>query len=138
MNELKKKINMSIILITHDLGIISDLCDKVIVMYAGKIVEEAPINDIFYNPKHPYTLGLLRSIPKVSAEEHERLVPIEGHPVDLLNPPAGCPFAPRCGQCMKICLNQNPPYFRVSETHKAACWLLYGDYPEAVTEKEDE
>lgn len=124
MKELKAKINMSIILITHDLGIISDLCDRVIVMYAGKIVEEAPIDDIFYNPKHPYTWGLLRSVPKLNTEEHERLIPIEGTPVDLLNPPKGCPFAPRCEHAMKICLAENPPYSQVSENHRASCWLL--------------
>jgi len=125
LKELKQKINMSIILITHDLGIISDLCDKVLVMYAGKIVEESLIDDIFYAPKHPYTLGLLRSIPKLNSEEHDRLIPIQGHPVDMLNPPAGCAFAPRCEHCMKICLAEYPPMFTISETHKAACWLLY-------------
>ncbi len=134
MKELKQKINMAIILITHDLGIISDLCDRVIVMYAGKIVEEASIDDIFYNPKHPYTSGLLNSIPKLDADENQRLVPIEGNPVDLLNPPAGCPFAPRCKHCMRICLKENPPFYRVSDTQKAACWLLYKDNPEALEE----
>jgi len=127
IKELKKKINMSVILITHDLGIISDICDKVIVMYAGRIVEEGTIDDIFYNPKHPYTWGLLRSVPKLNADEHERLIPIEGSPVDLLNPPAGCSFAPRCEQCMKICLKENPPCFEVSEQHKASCWLMHED-----------
>lgn len=125
MKELKQKINMSIIIITHDLGIISDLCDKVIVMYAGQIVEEAKIDEIFYNPKHPYTWGLLRSIPKLDTEKGQRLIPIEGQPVDLLNPPKGCPFAPRCENCMKICLSTKPPLFEVSQTQKAACWLLY-------------
>jgi oligopeptide transport system ATP-binding protein len=126
MKELKDKINMSIILITHDLGIISDLCDKVIVMYAGQIVEEAPIDEIFYNPKHPYTWGLLRSIPKINAEQHEKLIPIEGQPIDLLNQPKGCPFAPRCENCMKVCISQKPQHFMVSDHHSAACWLLHG------------
>ena len=138
MKDLKKKINMSIILITHDLGIISDLCDRVIVMYAGKIVEEANINDIFYNPKHPYTWGLLRSIPKLTADGHERLIPIEGHPVDLLNPPEGCSFAPRCEHCMKICLDKEPPFISVSDTHKSACWLLHPDNPHGLDKKEAE
>lgn len=129
MKELKNRMNISIILITHDLGIISDLCNRVIVMYAGKIVEEANIDDIFYNPKHPYTWGLLRSIPRLTAEEHERLLPIEGHPVDLLNPPEGCSFAPRCEYCMKICLIKEPPFIQVSDTHKSACWLQHGDNP---------
>lgn len=125
LKELKNKIDMSIILITHDLGIISDICDRVIVMYAGKVVEEATIDDLFYSPRHPYTLGLLRSIPKLNADENERLIPIEGHPVDMLNPPTGCAFAPRCEHCMKICTSQVPPLFQISETHQAACWLLY-------------
>ena len=124
MVELKKKINMSIIIITHDLGVVSDVCDRIAVMYAGKIVEIGSTDDIFYNPKHCYTLGLLNSIPKINEQEHERLIPIEGTTVDLLNPPAGCPFASRCDQCMKICLTQMPEYTDISEGHKSACWLL--------------
>ena len=124
MVDLKKKINMSIILITHDLGVVSDVCDRIVVMYAGKIVEIGSTDDIFYNPKHCYTQGLLRSIPKINEQEHERLVPIEGTPVDLLNPPAGCPFAPRCEKCMKICLKQMPEFTEISPGHKSACWLL--------------
>jgi oligopeptide transport system ATP-binding protein len=133
MKELKEKINMSIILITHDLGIISDICDRVIIMYAGKVVEEAPIDDIFYRSKHPYTWGLLRSIPKINADDKERLVPIEGHPVDLLNLPKGCPFAPRCEHCMNICLSENPPFAKVSDKHKSACWLLFKNKLEEKT-----
>lgn len=124
MVDLKKKINMSIILITHDLGVVSDVCDRIVVMYAGKIVETGSTDDIFYNPKHCYTQGLLRSIPKINEQGHERLVPIEGTPVDLLNPPAGCPFAPRCEKCMKICLKQMPEFTEISPGHKSACWLL--------------
>lgn len=124
MVELKNKINMSIILITHDLGVVSDVCDRIAVMYAGKIVEIGSTDDIFYNPKHCYTQGLLRSIPKISEQGHERLVPIEGTPVDLLNPPAGCPFAPRCEKCMKICLKEMPDFTEISPGHKSACWLL--------------
>ena len=123
MMELKKKIGMSIIMITHDLGVVSNMCDKIAVMYAGKIVEYGTADDIFYNPQHEYTRGLLTSIPKLNATEHERLVPIEGQPVDLLNPPAGCPFAPRCKSCMKICLREMPPYTHFSEDHYSACWL---------------
>ncbi|MDD3430122.1 MAG: ABC transporter ATP-binding protein, partial [Oscillospiraceae bacterium] len=103
MVELKEKIGMSIIMITHDLGIVANMCEKIAVMYAGKIVEYGTVDEIFYNPQHEYTKGLLRSIPKLTAKEHEKLVPIEGSPVDMLNPPAGCPFAPRCNKCMKIC-----------------------------------
>ncbi|MFZ7119355.1 MAG: ABC transporter ATP-binding protein [Eubacteriaceae bacterium] len=124
MIELKKKINMSIIMITHDLGVIASMCEKVAVMYAGKIVEYGTVNDIFYNPKHEYTLGLLKSIPKLNTDTHEKLIPIEGNPVDLLNPPKGCPFAPRCDKCMKICLKKMPLYTNISEEHYSACWLL--------------
>ena len=104
MMDLKKKLGMAIIMITHDLGVVASMCDRIAVMYAGRIVEYGTTDDIFYNPKHEYTKGLLKSIPRLDAKEHERLVPIEGTPIDLLNPPAGCPFAPRCSNCMKICL----------------------------------
>lgn len=124
MVELKNKIGMSIIMITHDLGIVSAMCEKIAVMYAGKIVEYGTIDDIFYNPKHEYTKGLLKSIPKLTAKDHERLIPIEGTPVDMLNPPAGCPFAPRCEKCMKICLTKQPPYTHINDIHYSACWLL--------------
>lgn len=123
MKDLKEKINMSIIFITHDLGVVADICDKVAVMYAGNIVERGSIDDIFYNPKHPYTWGLLKSIPKLNADEHERLVPIEGTPVDLINPPEGCAFAPRCEHAMKICLTKMPPFCQVGEEHNSLCWL---------------
>lgn len=124
MVELKKKINMSIIIITHDLGVVSDVCDRIAVMYAGKIVEIGKTDDIFYNPKHQYTVGLLKSIPKINEDTHERLIPIEGTPVDLLNLPEGCPFASRCDKCMKICLREMPPYTEISEGHVSACWLI--------------
>jgi len=124
MTELKDKIGMSIIMITHDLGIVASMCRKIAVMYAGKIVEYGTTDDIFYNPKHEYTKGLLRSIPKLSDKEHRKLIPIEGTPVDLLNPPAGCPFAPRCESCMKICINRMPEYTQISDDHYSACWLL--------------
>jgi oligopeptide transport system ATP-binding protein len=123
LKELKTKINMSIIFITHDLGVIADICDKVAVMYAGNIIETGSIDEIFYSPKHPYTWGLLKSIPKLNNEEHERLIPIEGNPVDLINPPKGCAFAPRCKHCMKICLDKVPPVYNVSEGHDTLCWL---------------
>ncbi len=123
MKKLQKKTHMGIIFITHNLGVVAEICDKVSVMYAGKIVEQGLVDDIFYQPSHPYTLGLLRSMPRVDAEEHERLIPIEGTPVDMLNPPEGCPFAPRCESCMKICLQKMPPYVEIGEGHQAACWL---------------
>ena len=124
MMDLKKKIGMSIIMITHDLGIVANMCEKIAVMYAGKIVEFGTIDEIFYNPKHEYTKGLLKSIPKLTEKEHKKLVPIEGTPVDMLNPPIGCPFAPRCDSCMKICLTRMPEYTDISENHYSACWLL--------------
>ncbi len=123
LKELRSKTNMSIIFITHDLGVIADICDKVAVMYAGNIIETGTIDEIFYEPKHPYTWGLLKSMPKINSEEHERLVPIEGNPVDLINPPKGCAFAPRCNNCMKICTEKVPPACNISDGHQALCWL---------------
>ena len=123
MNDLRRKLGMSIIMITHDLGVVAQMCEKIAVMYAGHIVEYGTTGEIFYNPQHEYTKGLINSIPKLNAEEKERLVPIEGQPVDLLNPPAGCPFAPRCKSCMKVCLNKMPPRTELSDTHYTYCWL---------------
>lgn len=123
MKDLQKKNRMGIIFITHNLGVVAEICDKVSVMYAGKIVEQGSVDDIFYAPSHPYTLGLLRSMPRVDADEHERLIPIEGTPVDMLNPPEGCPFAPRCEHCMKVCLQKMPPHVEVGPGHRSACWL---------------
>ena len=123
MKNLQKKTHMGIIFITHNLGVVAEICDKVSVMYAGRMVEQGPVDDIFYKPAHPYTMGLLRSMPRVDAEEHERLIPIEGTPVDMLNPPEGCPFAPRCEHAMKICLKKMPPYVDVGDGHRSACWL---------------
>lgn len=124
MQELRQKLGMSIIMITHDLGVVASMCERIAVMYAGHIVEYGTADEIFYEPKHEYTKGLINSIPKLSAQEIERLVPIEGQPVDLLNPPAGCPFAPRCANCMKICLREMPPKTEHSDTHYSHCWLL--------------
>ena len=123
MIELKNKLGMAIIMITHDLGVVANICDRIAVMYAGKIIESGLTDDIFYNPKHEYTKGLLKSIPKMYEADYERLVPIEGTPVDMLNPPKGCPFASRCDSCMKICLREMPPVKNFSETHYSQCWL---------------
>ena len=123
MQELRKKLGMSIIMITHDLGVVASMCQKIAVMYAGHIVEYGTTDEIFYQPGHEYTKGLINSIPKLNTEVRERLVPIEGTPVDLLNPPAGCPFAPRCKNCMKICLSKMPPRTELSDTHYTYCWL---------------
>lgn len=123
MIELKNKLGMAIIMITHDLGVVANICDRIAVMYAGKIIESGLTDEIFYNPKHEYTKGLLKSIPKMYEADYERLVPIEGTPVDMLNPPKGCPFASRCDSCMKICLREMPPVKDFSETHYSQCWL---------------
>lgn len=123
MMDLKEKLGMAIIMITHDLGVVASMCDRIAVMYAGRIVEYGTTDDIFYNPKHEYTKGLLKSIPRLDAKEHERLVPIEGTPIDLLNPPAGCPFAPRCSNCMKICLREMPPVTTFDDVHYTQCWM---------------
>ena len=124
MKDIRQKTGMAIIFITHNLGVVADICDKISVMYAGKIVEQGSVDEIFYNPSHPYTQGLLRSMPRVDADQYERLIPIEGTPVDMLNPPEGCPFGPRCEHCMKVCLKHNPPNISISDGHTAACWLL--------------
>ena len=123
MQDLQKKLGMAVILVTHDLGVIAEMCDEVAVMYAGHIVEYGTADEIFYEPSHEYTKGLIGSIPRLDATDHERLGPIEGQPVDLLNPPAGCPFAPRCKSCMKICLREMPPKTELSATHYSHCWL---------------
>lgn len=130
MMELKDKLGMAIIMITHDLGVVANMCDRIAVMYAGRIVEYGTAEDIFYEPKHMYTKGLIRSIPRLDATKHERLIPIEGTPVDLLNPPAGCPFAPRCEACMKICLRQMPPVTNFGDVHYTQCWMHQKDAPE--------
>ena len=123
MKSLQKKENTSIIFITHNLGVVAEICDRVSVMYAGHIVEQGPVNDIFYHPQHPYTKGLLASTPRLDEDGRERLIPIEGTPIDLLNPPKGCNFGPRCRNCMKICLREKPPFSEVGEGHISACWL---------------
>lgn len=134
MKDLQEKTGMSIIFITHNLGVVAEICDRVSVMYAGGIVEQGAVNDIFYNPRHPYTQGLLASMPRIDAEEHERLIPIEGTPVDLLDLPKGCAFGPRCSHCMKVCLTRKPPIMTVGEDgHVSACWL---HVMEAIGQKE--
>jgi oligopeptide transport system ATP-binding protein len=129
MKSLKEKLDMSIILITHDLGVVADVCTRINVMYGGIVVESGTSRDIFYNPKHPYTWGLLRSIPNPKLDTKERLKPIEGTPPDLLKPPAGCPFADRCDYTMKICLENKPENYEINTGHKSACWLNHPDAP---------
>ena len=129
MKDLKEKLDTAIILITHDLGVVADVCSKINVMYGGIIVETGTAEDIFYRGKHPYTWGLLRSVPNPKEDVKEKLIPIEGQPPDLLKPPVGCPFAPRCDYAMKICIQKQPQLFEVGEKHKAACWLCHEDAP---------
>jgi len=119
---LQKKFGMAIIMITHDLGVIAQICDEVIVMYAGSICEQGSADEIFYNPKHEYTKGLLKSIPTLSTMG-QKLQPISGTPIDLLNMPKGCAFAPRCEKCMKICLNRKPERMQINDMHAATCWM---------------
>ena len=122
MQSLQKELGMAIIMITHDLGVVAQLCDEVIVMYAGSICEQGTADEIFYNPKHEYTKGLLRSIPTLESDG-QKLQPITGTPIDLLNMPAGCPFAPRCDAAMKICLRQRCERMQINDNHQAACWV---------------
>ncbi len=123
MGDLQKKLDMSIIMITHDLGVIAGMCDEVIVMYAGKVAERGTADEVFYNPRHEYTKGLLHSIPNIENDEKERLIPIAGTPVDMLNMPPGCAFAPRCDRAMKVCLGEHPDEVWVARDHLAACWV---------------
>ena len=126
MQSLQKELGMAIIMITHDLGVVAQMCDEVIVMYAGSICEQGTADEIFYNPRHEYTKGLLRSIPALDSDG-ERLQPITGTPIDLLNMPAGCPFAPRCAGAMKICLRERAERMQINGDHQAACWVNVRD-----------
>lgn len=132
MKDLQKKLGMAIIMITHDLGVVAEMCDEVIVMYAGEVCERGTADEIFYNPKHEYTKGLLRSIPTVT-DDDRRLEPIGGHPVDLLNMPDGCPFSPRCDAAMKVCLCHKAKEILINENHASACWHNIKDAIEAGT-----
>ncbi|HEY63172.1 MAG TPA: ABC transporter ATP-binding protein [Caldilineae bacterium] len=123
VKRLKREVGMAIIWITHDLGVVAGLAERVIVMYAGYIVEEAPVRDLYADPRHPYTLGLLRSIPRLDKGRQKKLQPIEGLPPDLLDPPKGCPFAPRCSYRIDRCEEENPPLETVAREHKVACWV---------------
>ena len=128
LRSLQREYGTSIIFITHDLGVVAELCDRVVVMYGGLIMEEAPIEEIFANPLHPYTMGLLASIPGVHKDKSERLQSIAGSPPDMTSPPAGCPFAPRCPYARNICAAECPPYVQAGG-HRAMCWLLQPDAP---------
>ena len=122
MQQLQHELGMAIIMITHDLGVVAQMCDEIVVMYAGSYCERGSADEIFYNPKHEYTKGLLRSIPTLDTMG-QKLQPITGTPIDLLNLPKGCPFAPRCDAAMKICIREAPETMVINEDHKASCWM---------------
>jgi oligopeptide transport system ATP-binding protein len=123
MKQLKKDLGMSILIITHDLGVVAGLCDRIVVMYAGEIVESGSINQIFYSPQHPYTKALLKAVPRMGISHKQHLDSIEGAPPNLLHPPAGCPFTQRCQWAMNVCPQHRPPLDSVKDSHLAACWL---------------
>lgn len=129
LRELEKEYGTSIIFITHDLGVVAELCDRVAVMYGGLIMEEALIDDLFEKPGHPYTMGLLASIPDIEQDKSVRLKPIPGSPPDMTNPPKGCPFAPRCPYARKLCGEELPEFVEVGENHRSRCFLQYPDAP---------
>lgn len=122
IQNLQKKLGMAVILVTHDLGVIADMCSTIMVMYGGRVCERGTADEIFYNPKHEYTKGLLRSIPNPQ-NMNTRLEPISGTPINMLNLPKGCAFCPRCGEAMKICLEAQPEEIRINQDHLAACWM---------------
>ena len=135
MQSLQKKLSMAIIMVTHDLGVIAEMCDEIVVMYGGRFCERGTADEIFYNPRHEYTRGLLRSIPNITNMK-ERLVPISGTPINMLNMPKGCAFCARCDKAMKICLEQVPEERIINEYHRASCWINTRDNIGTVEEAE--
>ena len=135
MQNLQQKLGMAIIMVTHDLGVIAEMCDEIVVMYGGRFCERGTADEIFYNPRHEYTRGLLRSIPNITNMK-ERLVPISGTPINMLNMPKGCAFCARCDKAMKICLEQVPEERIINESHRASCWINTRDNIGTVEEAE--
>ena len=135
MQSLQQKLGMAIIMVTHDLGVIAEMCDEIVVMYGGRFCERGTADEIFYNPRHEYTRGLLRSIPNITNMK-ERLVPISGTPINMLNMPKGCAFCARCDKAMKICLEQVPEERIINESHRASCWINTRDNIGTVEEAE--
>lgn len=125
MKELQEETKMSILMITHDMGVVADIADEIIVMYAGKIVEKAPCRELFYHPQHPYTWALLNSVPRIDCEEDSKLIAIEGSIPDMTNPPKGCGFCARCPYAMKICEEYEPPKTQLEKEHEISCWLMH-------------
>ena len=123
IKELQREHNTSVIMITHDLGVVANIAQKIAVMYSGMIVERGSCEDIFYRPRHPYTWALIRSVPRLDLENKQVLASIPGTPPDLLNPPVGCPFCTRCEYCMEICKEQMPEVTEFGDGHEASCWL---------------
>ena len=138
LKKMQVKYDLTILLITHDLGVVANIADRVAVMYAGKVVETGTTAQIFYEHKHPYTEALLRSLPSAEAGKREPLMSIPGTPPDLLCPPKGCGFAARCRHCMQICREEQPPEFELGDGHKASCWLLHPDCPCAAERGDDQ
>ena len=128
LRDLQKKLHTATILVSHDLGVVASSCSRILVMYGGQIMETGKVEDIFYKPHHPYTMGLLKSIPKAGGT-NQRLESISGTPPDMLNPPKGCPFYPRCEFAMQICKESAPPEFELGENHCAKCWLCHPEAP---------
>ena len=136
MQGLKNQLNTSIIMITHDLGVIASMCSRIVVMYGGCVAETGTTREIFYSPKHPYTWGLLRSIPKAQMDgTHSKLLPIPGTPPDMLRPPKGCPFAPRCPYAMQVCREYMAPETVLSDTHCVSCHLMHKNAPKVTREE---
>lgn len=121
--DIQKKMGVAIIMITHDLGVVAQLADRIQVMYAGKVVEEGNRRDLFYQAQHPYTRGLLHSVPRMDEDRHVPLVPIAGTPPDLFSPPTGCAFADRCEYAMDVCTEYDPARVEANTQHYVACWL---------------
>ncbi|MEX1019850.1 MAG: ABC transporter ATP-binding protein [Litorilinea sp.] len=136
VNRLKDELGMAIIWITHDLGVVAGMAQRVLVMYSGYIIEESPVDELYENPRHPYTLGLLRSIPRLDLGRQKRLIPIEGLPPDLLELPNQCPFAPRCAFVFDKCWQENPQLEPVGPDHRAACWADLTDVEVLITDSE--
>ncbi|MBP2652256.1 MAG: oligopeptide/dipeptide transporter, ATPase subunit [Firmicutes bacterium] len=134
IKNLKDELNTAVIMISHDLGVIASLCSKVVVMYAGKVAESGTVYDVFHNPQHPYTWGLLKSLPRLDADKKEALAVIDGQPPDLLQPPTGCPFNPRCAYAMKICTECYPETTQLNADHSVKCWLQHPDAPKQARE----
>lgn len=134
IRDLKDKLNTGVILITHDFGVVAGSANKIAVMYAGEIIEKGNREEIFYSPKHPYTISLLNAVPKLDWKGKQVLQTIKGTPPDLLDPPKGCPFAARCKYCMNICLDEEPKSYNFENGHSARCWIYHEDVPQDIKE----